>query len=113
MKKYNELELNERKELNELFANWLKNYTHEVIADVMAKAEEIINNETSMHLLRELYKREQAETKEFTRSIESYLRNYEGHKEYNPHNHVLEHSEAYRYVLYDTYIAQSSVFKTE
>ena len=35
MKKYNELKLNERKELNELFANWLKNYTHEVIVDVM------------------------------------------------------------------------------
>lgn len=104
MKTIKEMNLEELEEVTLLFSNWLKNYTHEVIVKVMGRREEIVNNEFTMNLLRELYKREEEERKEFNYSIDSLLRSYDDFKKYDPHNHVLEHSKSYRDVLHDMYI---------
>lgn len=107
MKKYEEFSFDERTEIKALFANWLEEYTHEVIKKVMAKSEEIINNEFAMNMLRELATRENKELHHFTDDIGNMLNDYETFKDFNPHNHVLEHSEAYRMVLYDMFIRES------
>ena len=104
MKKFNELDYDEKKEVSALFANWLKDYTYEVIKHVMARAEEILNNEFAMNMLRELAKRENQEKGNFTRSIEDMLYDFKTFGDYDPRNHVLEHSKSYRDVLYDMYI---------
>ena len=104
MNNFKERELNERKFIGKLIANWLKDYTQEVILRVLEKREEIINNEFTMNLLRELYEREQKENEEFNNDIISLLENFEEFKEYDPHKHLLTHSKSYRDILYDMYI---------
>lgn len=88
----------------ELFAVWLRPYTHEVIRYVMGRAEEIINTPDTLSLLRELKTREAKEEREFCDSLGWLLRDYEGHAKFNPHNHCLTHSASYRDILYDRYI---------
>ena len=105
MKKFEEFEYEERKEIKSLFANWLNNYTHEVIIKVLAKRDEIINNEFAMKLLRELKEREEKEDKEFERSIEALLDDFDKFNEYDPHNHPTTHSGSYRDILRDMYFA--------
>lgn len=104
MKKIKDLSYEERKEITALLANWLKNYTHEVIVIVMERREEIINNEFAMNLLRELKKREEEEMKDFESSITSLLGCFDDFKKYNPHNHPLTHAGSYRDILYDMFI---------
>ena len=104
MKRIKDLSYEEKKEIDALFANWLKSYTHEVIVKVMELREEIINNEFAMNLLRELKKREEEEKKDFERSIASLLGAFDDYKEYNPHNHPLTHAGSYRDILYDMFI---------
>lgn len=104
MKKIKDMGLDERKEICELLANWLEPYTGEVVVKVMAKREEIINNEFTMMLLTELKAREDKERTEFLHSIGSLFSVYDNYKEYDPHNHPLEHAKSYRDVLYDLYI---------
>ena len=101
---FNEREYKERKEIAKLIANWLKEYTHEVVVKVLEKREEIINNEFTMNMLKELYKREEEEQKEINNSIQSLLEYFDEHKEFDIHNHCLTHSNSYRDVLYDMYI---------
>ena len=55
MKEFKEIELKERKLIGKYIANWLKNYTQEVILRKKKKREEIINNEFTIYLLKELY----------------------------------------------------------
>jgi hypothetical protein len=104
MKKFEEMGMMERQEIEGLMANWLRHYTHEVIVKVLARADEIINNDFVMNLLKELKKREEEERKDFQSSISFLLRDYESHKEYDPHNHPLSHAGSYRDILYDMYI---------
>lgn len=104
MKKFNNLELEERNEIVLLFANWLKPYTHEVIVKVLAKRDEIINNEFVMNLLKELKARGEKEKKDFADSIGSMLYDLDAFKEYDPHNHPLTHAGSYRDILHDMYI---------
>lgn len=87
-----------------LFANWLHVYTKEVIAKVMEKRQEIIENEFAMKLLQELKEREEKEQQEFTENIGWLFRNFEEYKEFDPHNHCTTHANSYRDVLYDMYI---------
>lgn len=98
------LSYEEQKEVVELFSCWLKQYSHEVVNHVMEKSEEILKNEFSMNLLRELKKREEEEDKDFLSSIRMRLTSFEEFKEFNPHNHPITHSNSYRDVLYDMYI---------
>lgn len=104
MKKFNELKLEERKEIAALFTNWLNDYTDEIIKRVLAKADEIINNEMAMHLLRELKARDEKEYKEFTDSIRFLLEDYESFSGHNARTTCLAHAKSYRDVLYDMYI---------
>lgn len=103
MKKFEELEYDERKEITSLFANWLKKYSHEVIITVISRRDEIINNEFVMNMLRELKAREEKEEKEFAHSIGYLLNDFESFKEYDPHNNPLTHSGSYRDILRDLY----------
>lgn len=89
----------ERQEIAELLTTWLKMYTYEVIKEVMLSADEITSNETTMALLRELKKREEAEHEEFKTSLY-----YGSWVESDPNKCSLLHSDSYRNVLYDMYI---------
>ena len=104
MKKYDDMNITEQNEIAELFGNWLKNYTREVIVKVMKNRDDIINNDFAMNLLIELKEREDKEEKEFYHDIANLLFDFETFKEYDPHNHPLTHSSSYRDVLYDMYI---------
>ena len=106
MKNFEEMNYNERNEIVELFSNWLKDYTHEVIVRVMEKRDEIISNEFSIYLLKELKEREDKEKTDFMRSIGELLSDFDSFNKYDPHNYVLTHSQSYRDVLYDMYIRQ-------
>ena len=105
MKKFEELEFEEKKEITLLFANWLKDYTHEVIVKVISRRDEIINNEFAMNILKELKDREEKEEKDFAHSIGNLLGEFDAFKEYDSHNHVLTHSSSYRDILRDMYFA--------
>ena len=105
MKKFEELEFEKKNEITLLFANWLKDYTHEVIVDVISRRDEIINNEFAMNMLKELKDREEKEEKDFAFSIGNLLNEFDTFKVYNPHNHALTHAGSYRDILRDMYIA--------
>ena len=104
MKKYDDMTITEQKEIAELFGNWLKNYTHEVIAKAMKNRDEIINNDFAMNLLIELKEREDKEEVEFYHEIGNLLNDFKTFKEFDPHNHPSTHASSYRDVLYDMYI---------
>lgn len=101
---FSSMTLSEQREVAELFGTWLRRYTHKVIKSVMEQADEILNNEYAMKLLRELHERETKERSEFTDSMRSMLVDFDTFGEYDPHNHCLTHSDSYRDVLYDMYI---------
>lgn len=88
MEKFKEIELKKRKLIGKYIANWLKDYTQEVILRVMEKREEIVNNEFTMNLLKELYVREVKEVEEFTNDIILLLENFEEFKQYDTHSHI-------------------------
>lgn len=105
MKKFEEItNIEERNEIVLLFANWLKDYTHEVIVKVIAQRDEIINNDFSMNLLKELKEREETETKDFNHSIGMLMLEFDDFKKFDVHNHPTTHSDSYRNVLHDMYI---------
>ena len=103
MKKLNEMTKNERDEIVLLFANWLKDYS-QVVVQVIEKRDEIINNEFTMNLMRELKAREETEEKDYNNSIARLLMCFDGFKEYDVHNHPITHANSYRDILYDMYI---------
>ena len=104
MKKFEEMNNEEMNEVSELFASWLGAYTHEVIVKVLERREEIVNNEFTMSLLRELHDREAKERHDFTVRIGSLLLDLDGFAQYDSHSHPLTHAKSYRDVLYDMYI---------
>ena len=104
MKNYEEMTYGEQREIAGLFANWLKNYTKEVILKVMKKRDDIISNDFAMNLLIELNEREDKEETEFYNDISHLLDDYKTFKDYDPHSHVITHSGSYRDVLYDMFI---------
>lgn len=104
MAAYTDLTVAERNEIAGLFANWLKNYTDEVVFKVMEQREEILNNAFAMKLLRELKEREDKEAEEFVNDINWLFRDIDSRKKYGTRNNVLTHSKSYRDVLYDMYI---------
>lgn len=104
MKKFEDLEYREQKEVAKIFGNWLRVYTHEVIVKVLEKRDEILNNEFAMGLLKELQKRDEAEYKDFNNTIEFMMKDFDAFSKYNPHNHAVTHASSYRDVLYDMFI---------
>lgn len=108
MKQYNEItspvsDLTER-EIAQLFATWLKPYTHEVINNVLRIKDTILQNDFAMKLLEELHNRTIKEADEFEHNIFSLLSDFDTFSQYNPHNHALTHAGSYRDILYDMYI---------
>lgn len=104
MKKWEDMTMEEQRQIKAYFTTWLNCYTHEVIVKVMEKAEEIINDAGSMKMLEELHKRTTEERDEFYRSIGCLFDHFESNKKFDPHNHPLTHAGSYRDVLYDMYI---------
>ena len=106
--KYNEMTLTEKEDIAALFENWLGMYTEEVIAQVAKRTDEIINDEFSMNLIRELKVRQDKE-KEERKSQFDYILRSAGRNTFGVHNHPLTHSKSYRDVLYDMYIRDTIV----
>lgn len=104
MMKFEDLGYNEKKEVVGMFANWLRSYTHEVIVKVLSKRDEILNNDFAMNLIKELKKRDDEERKDFESSIGFMMGDFDGFKQYDPHNHCVTHAKSYRDVLYDMFI---------
>lgn len=104
MKEFEKMDKYSKDYIATLFTTWLNPYTHEVIIKVLARRDEILNNEFAMNLLKELDKREFEESHDFRRSIENMLDSYESFSEFDPHNHPLTHAGSYRDILYDMYI---------
>lgn len=99
---YAEMKLDQRIEVAALFENWLSMYTDKVISQVAVRAEEILNDEFSMKLIRELKVREDREKEVRIRKFK-YILNGESDA-IGVHVHPLTHSGSYRDVLYDMYI---------
>lgn len=95
--------LKEQKEFAKKLQVWLGEYTQEVYERVMKQMGEIINNEFALKMIDELYERTLKEQEDEIRHIE-YALGHEGKNLDGFHNHPLEHSKAYRDVLYDMFI---------
>ena len=115
-----EMDWKEHEELAALIEPWLGQYTAKVIDHVLGQMDEILANDTAMMMIGELAKRSEKETKERKRSLLYTFRNiaendmdgYRLHVD-NFHNHCIEHSNAYREVLYDMYIRNRTDKKGE
>lgn len=96
----------EPREFKKLLSNWLGQYKEKVINEVINNyLEKIMNDETTLFMLRELIKEEEIESiqhfNEISSIIDLALRN---NKEFEYYRSDLK-SENYRKVLYDMYIA--------
>ena len=101
MEKFSAMNYAEKKEFTEMLWTWLKDYSNDVINYVLTeKIDEIMESESSMHLLKELHEREQEEAEDYISSLSLRLEHGGKFERLN----VLTHSEAYRHVLYDLYI---------
>ena len=99
-----DLDYETRNKYTKLFANWLNDYTHEVVIAVLSKRNEIINNTFAMNMLEELYNRENEEYADFEDSVGMLLREFEETLFTDIHNHPITHANSYRDILYDMYI---------
>lgn len=104
MKTFKDLSFDERKEIAPLLANWLRRYSDSVIKNIAQRIDEIISNEFSMNLLKELYERENKENEDFQHSLCNLFNNFDIFSEYDIYNYPLSHSQSYRDVLFDMYI---------
>ena len=102
MKKFEDMTLNEQKDLTEILWSWLDYYTDEVINNVIPKVNDIINNEAAMFMLKELYLRDREETIDYRESLHRCLRN--GAVSDFRRIKSITHSQSYRDVLADMYI---------
>lgn len=86
-----------------IVANWLKDYSNDVVVRVMEKYEQIINDKTTYTMLSKLYKEENIEEETFIHDIE-YMIEFGIKYETKDMLRIGEHSRSYRDVLYDLYI---------
>ena len=86
-----------------IVANWLKDYTNEVVVKVMEKYEQIINDKTTYTMLSKLYEEENKQESEFIRDIK-YIIEYGVKDETKDMLRLGDNSRSYRDVLYDLYI---------
>ena len=86
-----------------IVANWLKNYSNEVVVRVMKNYDTIINDKTTYTMLSKLYKEENKEEETFIQDIE-YMVKYGIKDETKDMLRLGEYSQSYREVLYDLYI---------
>ena len=86
-----------------IVANWLKDYSNEVVVKVMEKYEQIINDKTTYTMLSKLYEEENKENETFIDDIE-YIVKYGSKAVTEIMLRIGECSSSYREVLYDLYI---------
>ena len=86
-----------------IVANWLKNYSNEVVVRVMKNYDTIINDKTTFNMLSKLYNEENKEEETFIHDIE-YMVKYGIKDETKDMLRLGEYSQSYREVLYDLYI---------
>ena len=86
-----------------IVANWLKNYSNEVVVKVMGNYEKIINDKTTYNMLSKLYVEENKEDVTFIHDIE-YMVKFGIKEETKDMLRLGEYSRSYREVLYDLYI---------
>ena len=86
-----------------IVANWLKNYSNEVVVRVMKNYDTIINDKTTYTMLSKLYEEENKEEETFIHDIE-YMVRYGIKDETKDMLRLGEYSQSYREVLYDLYI---------
>lgn len=86
-----------------IVANWLKNYSNEVVVRVMKNYDTIINDKTTYNMLSKLYEEEHKEEDTFIQDIE-YMVKYGIKDETKDMLRLGEYSRSYREVLYDLYI---------
>ena len=86
-----------------IVANWLKNYSNEVVVRVMKNYDTIINDKTTYTLLSNLYERENKEEYNFIIDIKNIVE-YGVKDETIDMLRISENSQSYREVLYDLYI---------
>lgn len=86
-----------------IVANWLKNYSNDVVVRVMEKYEQIINDKTTYTMLSKLYEEENKEEETFIYDIE-YMVKYGIKDETKDMLRLVEYSRSYREVLHDLYI---------
>lgn len=95
---------NETKLTPEEMQNWLGTYVNGIVIKVMAKFDEIQNNEFAVKMIKELYVRTLKEKEDEVRSFEGLMRDFNGYKDFNIYSHSLEHASSYRDILYDMFI---------
>ena len=86
-----------------IVANWLKNYSNEVVVRVMKNYDTIINDNTTLTLLSALYQKENKEEVNFILDIK-HIFEYGIEEETKDMLRLVENSRSYREVLYDLYI---------
>ena len=86
-----------------IVANWLKDYSSDVVVRVMKNYDTIINDSTTLILLSELYQKENKENVNFIHDIEHMVK-YGIDDETKDMLRIGEYSRSYREVLYDLYI---------
>lgn len=86
-----------------IVANWLKNYSNEVVVRVMKNYDTIINDKTTYTMLSKLYEEENKEEETFIHDIE-YMVKFGITEETKDMLRLGEYSRSYREVLYDLYI---------
>ena len=86
-----------------LVANWLKNYSNDVVVRVMENYDQIINDKTTYNMLYKLYFQENKENETFIYEIEHIVKNGVT-DETKDMLRLGECSRSYRDVLYDLYI---------
>lgn len=86
-----------------IVANWLKNYSNEVVVRVMKNYDTIINDKTTYTMLSKLYEEENKEEETFIHDIE-YMVKFGIKEETKDMLRLGEYSRSYREVLYDLYI---------
>ena len=86
-----------------IVANWLKNYSNDVVVRIMKNYDTIINDNTTLTLLSALYQKENKEEVNFILDIK-HISEYGIEEETKDMLRLVENSRSYREVLYDLYI---------
>ena len=86
-----------------IVANWLKNYSNDVVVRIMKNYDTIINDNTTLTLLSALYQKENKEEVNFILDIK-HISEYGIEEETKDMLRLVENSRSYRDVLYDLYI---------
>lgn len=104
MKKFSEASYSEQREIKEWVFTWLNRYVDDIIKEVLSKADEILNNDMALTLLKELHERETEEEERTKSQISSLIDDFETWSKYSVRHRYVSHSNSYRDVLYDLYI---------